>query len=270
MSARRVAPSGLALALLLASFAGAAHAQRLGSISGSIFSTIKQPGTEKGVGLEGARIALIGTEFYVITNKRGEFAFHGLTPGKYVIQASAIGFTTLSSPIEVKPLETLEVEFEAEPQAARLPDLEVAEAPNLPPEFARRAATGRGRYYSRAEIERRNPPTVADLLRTVPGMRVDCRGPICRAGLMRAPRNCPPSFWLDGIPADPVVVWLQPPRDLDGVEVYSGPAETPPELDRGSSCGAIALWTRQPPRRIPKEKKPKEPVKADTAGVTLR
>lgn len=235
-----------------------------------MFSSIKQPGAEKGVAIEGGRVALIGTEFFVITNKRGEFSFHGLTPGKYVIQASAIGFSTLSSPIEVKALETLEIEFESEPQAARLPDVEVAEAPNLPPEFARRAATGRGRYYSRTEIERRNPPTVADLLRTVPGMRVDCRGPICRAVLMRAPRNCPPSFWLDGIPADPVVVWLQPPRDLDGVEVYSGPAETPPELDRGSSCGAIALWTRQPPRRIPKEKKPKEPAKADTAGVTPR
>ena len=62
---------------------------------------------------------------------------------------------------------------------------------------------------------------------------------------------------MDGIPVDETVVWLQPPRDLDGVEVYSGPAEMPPELNRFSSCGAIVLWTRQPPPYVKKPKKPK-------------
>ena len=33
---------------------------------------------------------------------------------------------------------------------------------------------------------------------------------------------------------------------LEGVEVYSGPAETPAELSGfGASCGAVALWTRR-------------------------
>jgi hypothetical protein len=88
-------------------------------------------------------------------------------------------------------------------------------------------------------------------------MRVDCRGIVCRVMLARAPRGCQPTFWIDGIPTDPAVVWLQPPRDLDGVEVYSGPSQTPPELERNSSCGAIVLWTRTPPPRVKKEKAPK-------------
>jgi hypothetical protein len=143
------------------------------------------------------------------------------------------------------------VHFETEASTFRLPDLAVEEAPNLPPDFLRRKQEGRGRYFSREDIERRNPNTVGDLLRTVPGMRLDCRGPICRAVLARAStRNCQPSYWMDGIPTDPSVVWLQPPRDLDGVEVYSGPSETPPELERNSSCGAIVLWTRTPPKRV--------------------
>jgi hypothetical protein len=56
---------------------------------------------------------------------------------------------------------------------------------------------------------------------------------------------------------DAAGIMLQPPRDLDGIEVYSGLAETPPELRQWSTCGAFALWTRTPPPYVKKEKKPK-------------
>ena len=38
---------------------------------------------------------------------------------------------------------------------------------------------------------------------------------------------------------------LPPPRDLAGIEVYAGPATTPPRfsgMDRG--CGVILVWTK--------------------------
>lgn len=255
MLTRSLARPGLGLAALLLALCPPLAAQRLGSISGTVRTAARGPG------IEGARVILIGTELVVVTNGKGEFAFHGITPGKYVIQASAIGYTTLTSPIDVKPMETLEVQFEAEAESFKLPELAVEEKPNLPLDFVRRSQEGRGRYFSRAEIERRSPQTVGDLLRTVPGMRVDCRGIVCRAVLARAPRGCQPTFWMDGIPADPALVWLQPPRDLDGVEVYSGPSSTPPELERGSNCGAIVLWTRTPPPWVKKVKdaKPAKP-----------
>lgn len=259
MRVRSLARPGLGLLTALLALCPPLHAQRLGAINGTVLTASKRSG------IEGARVTLVGTPFVVTTNSRGEFSFNGLTPGNYIIQASAIGYTTLSSPIEVKPLETLEVEFEADAQSFRLPDLEVAERPNLPADFLRRSEGGGGRYFHRAEIERRDPRTVGDLLRGVAGMRVDCRGPICRAVFARSPRNCQPAYFMDGIPVDATVVWLQPPRDLDGVEVYSGPAETPPELNRSANCGAIVLWTRTPPPYVKKDKKPKH-EKPDTTG----
>lgn len=260
MLTRSLARPGLVLLSALLALCPPLSAQRLGSISG----TVTTEAGAKRAGIEGARIVLVGTPFVVHSNNKGEFSFNGLTPGKYVIQASAIGYGTLTSPIEVKALELLEIDFEADPQAVRLPDLDVAEKPNLPAEFVRRSQEGGGRYFHRAEIERRAPPTVGDLLRTVAGMRVDCRGPVCRAVFARSPRNCQPSYFMDGAPVDPAVVWLQPPRDLDGVEVYSGPATVPPELNRYGGCGAIVLWTRTPPPRVKKEKKP--PVPKDPPG----
>jgi hypothetical protein len=63
---------------------------------------------------------------------------------------------------------------------------------------------------------------------------------------------------MDGIPTDPAVLWLTPVGEIEGIEVYSGPAETPPELESAQArCGVIAIWTRPPPPRRPKEKKPK-------------
>jgi hypothetical protein len=263
MQSRSLARPGLGLLTVLLALSPPLAAQRLGAINGSVLTA------ENRAGISGARVVLVGTPFTVTTNARGEFSFNGLTPGKYIIQASAIGYATLSSPIEVKPLETLEVEFEADAESFRLPDLEVAEKPNLPPDFLRRSQEGGGRYFHRAEIEKRDPRTVGDLLRGVAGMRVDCRGPVCRAVFARSPRNCQPAYYMDGIPVDATVVWLQPPRDLDGVEVYSGPSQTPPELNRDSNCGAVVLWTRSPPPRVRKDKKPRPQPAAAKPDTSL-
>lgn len=235
-----------------------------GNHLGAITGTVRQ--ADRGPALVGARVALLGTTFAALTSPRGEFAFSGLIPGKYVIQASAIGYGTLSSEIEVRARETLEIAFEAHPEGVRLPELNVAERPNLPSEFMRRSESGGGRYYSREAIERRNAATLGDLLRTVPGLRVNCRTYPCRVELMRSRRTCPLAYWLDGAPVDAGSAMLQSPRELDGVEIYSGLAETPPELYQPGTCGALVVWTRTPPHVERKPKAPK-PVKPDTVEV---
>ena len=129
MTLRRIGGSSRALLLGILLLPPAAHSQRVGAITGTVRAA------NRGPALEGARVVLLGTTLMVSTSSSGEFAFHGLTPGKYVIQASAIGYTTLSSPVEVKALETLEIDFEPEPESAKLPELEVSGKPNLPAEF---------------------------------------------------------------------------------------------------------------------------------------
>jgi hypothetical protein len=261
MTPLRVTVVPLVLLLLaLPASAQAPQAQKSGSIIGVVRTA------ERGPVLEGARVTLLGTALAAVTNGKGEFTFHGLAPGKYTIQASAIGFATLSSEVEVKPRETLEVEFQTESEGVRLPELAVSEKPNLPPEFVRRSQEGGGRYMDRAAIERRNANSLGDLLRTVPGLRVSCASYPCRIQLTRQMRSaCPLAYWLDGTPTEAGTVLLQPPRDLDGVEIYSGLAETPPELYQPNTCGALAVWTRVPPKAIKRDKKPK-PAKPDTTG----
>ena len=231
--------------LLLASLhgLGAGVLAQTGTISGTL---IKAAG---GDAIEAARIELLGTKYNIMTSRKGEFAFRDLAPGKYTIQASAIGYAKLRADLEVKAAETVEVEFQAQLESVQLPDVEVKEVLRLPPEFVRRSQEGGGRYLSRAEIERRpGAAMVSDLLRTFPGVRVNCRRYPCTFTFTRATRNCPPAFFLDGVETEMMALSLQPAREVDGVEVYSGLSETPPELrGRSGTCGAFVVWTRTPP-----------------------
>ena len=142
-----------------------------------------------------------------------------------------------------------------------LPELKVTEAApariSNVAEFNRRALNGNGRYITRDYIERRKATTMMDVLRGVPGVRVECPRTerVCRLHMARAPRNCGPAFFLDGIPADPTVFYLTNPNDVEGIEVYAGPSETPAELEGiRSGCGAVAIWTRIGEK--PSERKP--------------
>jgi outer membrane receptor for ferrienterochelin and colicins len=257
------------LTALLAAGAVSAGTERLGAQPRSAgIRGIVVTGTPRRP-IQGARIRLVGTIHAVTTDASGIFAFADLDPGQYVIQAAAIGFTTMSSPLLLRERETLEVEFEALEEAVRLPELSVEEQANHgPADWIRRKSEGRGRYITRKAIEDRRAATIADALRIVPGVRIECRGAVvCAVRMARSPRGCGPGYFMDGIPTDPAALWLTPVTQIEGIEVYSGPSETPPELEgAGSRCGAIALWTRPPPPRRPREKKPK-PGAADTVQV---
>lgn len=237
-------------------------AQEHGSISGTIRTGKRTNLTS----VEGARVSLVGTTLVANSNRSGEFSFHGLTPGAYTVHASAIGYQPMTAAVEVKAREVAQVVFETDPIAVELPEVEVTQPVRGTPDFLRRLASGRGRYFTRAEIERRDATSVGDLIRMVPGLRVECRGMVCRVYSVRGGRNCAPAYFMDGIPVHASVVWTTPPRDLEGMEIYAGPAETPPELERGATCGAIVLWTRLPPERQPRPKKPPE-ARRDTVPV---
>jgi len=212
--------------------------------------------------VNGAKVSLDGTEHALVTDQKGKFKFPKVAAGQYIIRAEVEGFPVATSTLLLAKGDRLDVEFQVgATDAVTLPELK-AEAPaaaRVSPivEFNRRATTGNGRYITRDYIEKRHPATMMDLLRSIPGVRVECPRTerVCRLRMSRAPRNCGPAFFLDGIPADATVFYLQSPNDVEGVEVYSGPSETPPELEGiRSGCGAVAIWMRIGEK--PSERKP--------------
>jgi hypothetical protein len=105
---------------------------------------------------------------------------------------------------------------------------------------------GWGRFITQADIERRNPFVVSDLLRMIPGIEVRHVGFTTQIRSTRGAATCSPTIWLDGspLPNDDVDAIVRP-RDVAGIEVYSRYGETPAQFVRGfNACGAIVIWTR--------------------------
>ncbi len=239
---RRAGCTIVTVAVGLALWAHAAEAQG-GTVSGRVLAQ----GSLVPVG--GARIVL-GEAHVRTTDQGGRFQFAGISSGPYRLRASAIGHEPLFTDIVVRSGETVEVEFELVPSATALPEVviegnEPRVAPGLREFERRRLAGGPGVFLTRALIESRNVRELSDLFRSVPGVRVECRGSGGQCQIRMRRERCLPFFYLNGNRADPTVIDFVAPGEIEGIEVYRGPSEIPPELNtRFAACGVVVIWLR--------------------------
>ena len=224
---------------------GAAQA-KTASIIGRVVAT------DGGSPLAGVRITILNLRKTLASDSVGRFSFPDLKPGSYRIEASIIGFSPMSALVTVNAGETKDLEFRTDSAGQILPTVFVEGEP-IPDmmvilsTFERRKAFGHGRFITREQIAQRNPHRLTDMLRFLPGVRSDCRGFTCRLWLTRGSESCSPAIYMDDQETSMAVLDNTPPNDVQGIEVYSGPAEVPPELNNETArCGGvIAIWTRR-------------------------
>jgi hypothetical protein len=205
-----------------------------------------------GTAVPGARIFLTNVRRRVVTDSVGRFVFQDLKAGAYRIEASLIGFPPLSAVVTLAVGERKDIEFRADTLGQLLPTIFVEGEPEpmalrVLTTFERRMSVGHGRFITRDDIARRNPIRLIDMIRFLPGVRSDCRGSACQVLLNNDRTGCLPAIFVDDQRTTMAVLDITPPSDVEGVEVYRGAAETPPELNNETArCGgAIAIWTRR-------------------------
>jgi hypothetical protein len=115
-------------------------------------------------------------------------------------------------------------------------------------EFWARRARGFGKFVTRDDIERRGGMRFTDLVRAVPSVRVlHMHGRSELRFTQSRIRDCPPQYWVDGIPIQHGSADEFTPDNVEAIELYSGPATTPPQfVTRGMTCGTIIVWSRLP------------------------
>jgi outer membrane cobalamin receptor len=128
-------------------------------------------------------------------------------------------------------------------------------------EFRRRRRAGGGVFLERAEIERRNPRTLTDLLRTVPGVRVLPQGTGFRYVSSHFRRvgegtgqgtgsshdgACDMMLYIDGLPfpSDGGEVDSRVRvEDIAAAEVYVSAGSVPRQFaGTSAACGVIVVW----------------------------
>ncbi|HEU0053576.1 MAG TPA: carboxypeptidase regulatory-like domain-containing protein [Longimicrobium sp.] len=188
-----------------------------------------------------------------VTDSAGRFALPVPGRGTYRLRLSRLGYQpSLSQVMSIATLDSLDVTFQLAANTVELRPLEVkASSRRVPPWLAgfyqRMDSGNNGRFISRSQIQAWQPTQATDVLRAIPGVTVvphrSGHGNFVRV------RGCIPLFFIDGLQIDlygtSVDDYLNA-RDIEGIEVYSGPSTIPAEFSRAGrgNCGAVIVWTR--------------------------
>jgi len=242
---RLVAVVGLlAAALSAAGGPRPARAQEPGSLTGRVVAFSDR------AAIVGARVTVAGTGDTAVTDEEGLFRFRDLAGGSRVLHVEYLGMHARDIPVELDPRRPLSLEVALRvsviPVAALLVSVDRGLPVNKLYDFYRRMEHGHGYFFTRADVLRRHPARVTDLLLSVPGIDVGEHRLGGSSVTMGRRKGCVPEYYVDGTRAPRYDLDDLQPSDLAGLEIYRGNSEVPLEFKAFERCGAIIVWTREP------------------------
>jgi carboxypeptidase family protein len=231
---------------------GIAGTTAKGSVRGAVLALDDNP-------INGARVEAPMWGAAVVTRADGSFNLDGLPTGTQLLIVRHLGFEATRVTVNVTSRQPVEIRVRLGPSVNILDPVLVTARRNYALDkdgFTARRRTGWGTYFTYADIEKRNPQYLSDLLTAVPGVRVDHRpgGATIQVNQLNTilgggrPGSCP-TFWVDGTqwrsvePGD--IDQFVSPRELAGVEVYK-PREAPVQFRTIDDCLTIVVWTQPP------------------------
>jgi hypothetical protein len=206
-----------------------------------------------GHGIPSAEVRARGNVVVARSDDSGRFHVAQMPVGARGVFVRRLGFSPARVLITTRAGETDSVDVVLTAVATELPSV-VARAQHdslsheVLAEFWERRARGFGKFITRDEIERRGGMHFTDLLRTVPGASIQSSRGRPEVRFSRSViRDCPPQYWVNGVAIDHGSADEFAPDDVEAIELYSGPATTPPQfVTRTMTCGTIVIWTRLP------------------------
>ncbi len=218
--------------------------------------------------IAGAELTVDGTSVRGVTDERGEIRFTAVRGGPATVRVRRLGFRPSSVDVIVDQRVPATSIVTLIPIPQRLAPIVVKGGTNYTGRMAgfyQRRDLGIGHFVSRERLERDNPTQLTDVFRRLPGVQITSTRFIRNAIRFRGNGGaCWPLVWLDGAPLPTAEFDLDflSPSSIEGIEVYSGVSQIPPQFmgSRGlGSCGVIVVWSREGERR---QKKPKKAVTA--------
>ncbi len=203
----------------------------------------------------GSRVEVVGTGVVVLTNEKGDFTLRNLPSGSQVLLARHLGFGAETVPVDLSVREAKQVTIKLPKYVAVIEPVVVTARRGSSLEkvgFTARKKSGAGYFLDPDQIQRMRPIRLTDILRQVPGLRINysndgetvssARGVSTFSG-----GNCV-QYYLDDMP------WQSAqPGDINqfvngsevvGAEIYQG-TSVPAQYSRGmQTCTTIVLWTK--------------------------
>lgn len=207
------------------------------------------------------------------SDARGAFRLTDVPPGRHTVVVRGLGYSPLETTLEFAPNQTDERRI----QLSRVTVLDsvTTEATAHLTDFEEHRRVGLGRFLTPADMRKLDGFTLAAAMESLGGVGVvrgrgasawliRSRGPTSLTGASQttpnefdrsrgAGTNCYAHVWLDGVPVylgrdDETLFDLSSisPSEIDAIEYYAGPAQTPGKYNGNkSACGVVVIWRRR-------------------------
>lgn len=211
-----------------------------------------------GYSIPKAEILVTNTRLHAESGSDGRFELANLPAGPVEVIVRRLGFSPAKIALDLTIGEARDIRVLLSPVAMMMDSVEVtAPAPVIEVNyggFEARRSRGFGTFITREQIEKKRPRVPSDLFRTISGVKLirDNGTPTIVSNRL-GPMNCPLRVFIDGnnypLYGQSLDALVQV-TDIGAIEVYAGGATVPPQFGgRESTCGVIAIWTRQGQRK---------------------
>ena len=201
-----------------------------------------------------------GTPLVVESDDSGRFELAKVRPGMLALRFRRLGFQPDTVELLVLAGRTIPLDITLSRAMVTLSPVVItgrAELTGWRAGFYQRRDVGAGHFFTREDIDRRNPSQMSDMFRMIPGVTVQPSMGMIRNQLrFRGNRGCAPLTWLDGSPlaSGEFDIDNLSPRSIEAFEVYTG-SIVPPRFSVAPgigprTCGAIVIWSREGQRSV--------------------
>src|SRR5438874_1808704 len=124
----------------------------------------------------GSRVEIVGANIVAMTNEKGDFSMRNLPSGSHVLLARHLGFGAETVPVDLSSHEPRQVSIKLPKFVAIMEPVLVTarRAASLDRVgFSQRKRSGQGYYLGPDQIQALHPNYLTDILRTVPGLRIN-------------------------------------------------------------------------------------------------
>ncbi len=198
--------------------------------------------------ITGARLTLRGNSARVKSDINGVFTLPSSPLGTRMLDVDAIGFQSQHVLVDILDDDVHVLDITLPPLITTLATVNVT-ARAWESAFNARRQKHVASFVDDTTIARRDPLFIADVVRSLPGVRVDGRGSFGARITLGTPRkSCEPNLFVDGVlqrnltTAD--VDALVATRDVRAIELYRWGFEVPLQFDAPTSCGALLIWRK--------------------------
>jgi 5-hydroxyisourate hydrolase-like protein (transthyretin family) len=209
------------------------------TLTGTVRSPAGQP-------LADAQVRIVDAVGMVRTDSSGHFTLANQPAGTQLLEARRVGYLLSRTPVELRSGKSVETVVILS-RIVNLDSIRIVARRSRYPEFERRSGrSGFGRHLNEQQIEQRHAMETSDLIRTMPGFRIegaglDARVVSTRGAISFSQGSCATNVVIDGFQHQDIN--LISPADVGAVEAYPGPAGAPMQYD--SACGVIVIWTKR-------------------------